>query len=204
MPSAPAAPTPPSSKVPKKKPKKKLTGRIAPRAPKIKTRARNYLTDRPSATAYYYWPPEGRGNRIVDEAEYKRIVELLLHLDFSTLDKAVGSSRRWLNEVGMGEGTEEGVVGRAFPTSLRAKGDAPGAATGANGDVANLTGLVRRKNPHRPLEGDSDQRARSPPEVPAGPAAEPPIKQINVLGSSLVRKKKKGAEAGVVAVPSSQ
>ncbi len=193
----PVAPTSPPPKVPKKKKKakKKLSGRIASRAPKIKTRARNYLVDRPTATAYYYWPSEGRGDKMVDEAGYKRIVELLLHLDFSTLDKAVGSSQRWLNEVGMGDGTEGAVVGRAvLSTSLRANGVAPSTASG---NVTNLTGLVRRKNPPRPSEAGSNQRPGSPPEVRDGPAAELPTKPVNVLGASLVRKKQKNGDGAV-------
>ncbi len=202
-PALPAAPASPPPKVPKKKKvKKKLSGRIASRAPRIKTRARNYLVDRPTTTAYYYWPSEGRGDKMVDEAGYKRIVELLLHLDFSTLDKAVGSSQRWLNEVGMGDSAEGGVVGRAvFPASLRANGVASGTASG---NVTNLTGLIRRKNPPRPSEADSNQRPGSPPEVRDGPAAEPPAKPVNILGASLVRKKKKDVENGDGAVPTSR
>ena len=199
----PAAPALPPPKVPKKKKaKKKLSGRIASRAPKIKTRARNYLVDRPTATAYYYWPSEGRGGKMVDEAGYKRIVELLLHLDFSTLDKAVGSSQRWLNEVGMGDNAEGGVVGRAaLPASLRANGVA---SSTASGNVTNLTGLVRRKNPPRHTEADSSQRPGSAPEVRGGPAAELPAKQVNVLGATLVRKKRKDVENGDGGVPPSQ
>ncbi|KAK4153666.1 histone acetylation protein-domain-containing protein [Chaetomidium leptoderma] len=180
-PASPTAHSSPPPKVAGKKAKKKLSGRIVPRAPKIKTQARSYLADRPTATAYYYWPPEARADKIVDEAEYKRIVELLLHLDFSTLDKAVGSSRRWLNEIGTGEGAEGDVVGKAvIPDPLRANGAAPNTASG---NVTNLTGLIRRKGVSQP---------GSTPEVLGGPTAVPPATtQVNVLGTNLVRKKKK-------------
>jgi regulator of Ty1 transposition protein 109 len=193
-PASPTTPTSPSSKNARarKKAKKKLSGRIIPRTPKIKTHARNYLTDRPTTTAYYYWPSEGRGDKMVDEAAYKRIVELLLHLDFSTLDKAVGSSHRWLNEVGMGDGTEYGVVGRAdLPDSPRVNGGAPAAS---NGTVTNLTGLIRRKKGPQSSGIDGGPNPSSPPKSLDGPAAGLAATEVNVLGASLVRKKRKDAE----------
>ncbi|KAH6847016.1 histone acetylation protein-domain-containing protein [Chaetomium sp. MPI-CAGE-AT-0009] len=187
---APASPTAPpsaSSKVAKKKTKKRLSGRIIPRTPKIKTHARSYLTNRPTVTAYYYWPPEARGDKLVEEAEYKRIVDLLLHLDFSTLDKTVGSSRRWLNEVGVGDGGEGDVVGKAaIPDSLRTNGTALG---GASGNVTNLTGLIRRKNAPVSSETGSSRQPDSATKGPTEPAA-----KVNVLSANLVRKRKKEAE----------
>ncbi len=185
-PRSPAVPTAQSSKAAKKK-KAKLSGSIIPRAPKIKTHARNYLDNRPTATAYYYWPLEGRGAKLVDDAEYKRIVELLLHLDFSTLDKAVGSSRRWLNEAGLGQGVEgDDVVGRAMPRdSLKANGSVVGVG---GGTVTNLTGLVRRKAGSQPSETSAGQQADSAPTTTGAPVA---TSNINILGASFVRTKKK-------------
>jgi regulator of Ty1 transposition protein 109 len=159
-----------------KKRKKRLKGAIIPREPKIKTHQRNYLLDRPTSTAYYYWPPEGRGERIVDEANYKRIVELLLHLDFETLDKACGSTSRWISEVGVGTkwGTE--VVGtRDVRVADSTVGDGKPAAT-----VNNLAGLIKRK---RTDNGPGEAAATS-----NGTQATAPV---NVLGAGLVRKKKK-------------
>jgi regulator of Ty1 transposition protein 109 len=199
---SPAAPSSPPSKVAKRKAKKKLTGRIVPRAPKVKTHARNHLVDRPTATAYYYWPSEGRGDRLVDEAGYKRIVELLLHLDFSTLEKAVGSSQRWLKEAGMGEGAEGVVVGRAaIYESLRANG---ATSSTPGGNVTNLTGLIRRKNVTRSSESDTSRQPDSVSNVSNGAPAEPSAtQQVNVLGANLVRKKKRDvADHGGAGVPS--
>lgn len=174
----------------KKKIKRKLTGPIIPREPQIKTRARNYLLDHPTSTAYYYWPSEGRGDKIADETEYKRIVELLLHLDFATLDKAAGSSRRWISELGAGPGSEqEMVTGKA--AVLEAVNGAPLSAQG--GGVTNLTGLVRRKNLSQPSGTDTSQESRATPQV-VGATESSASKQINVLGAGLVRKKKKETE----------
>jgi len=190
---APASPTAPASLSPKptkKKAKKKPSGRIIPRAPRVKTQARSYLADRPTATAYYFWPAEGRGDKLVEEAEYKRIVELLLHLDFSTLNKAVGSSRRWLNEVGIGDSAEGDIVGRAVvPASLRANGTAADTATGS---VTNLTGLIRRKNMSVSARSDAGRPSAPAANEQSGLAAEPATK-VNILGAGLVRKRKKEA-----------
>ncbi|KAL2265933.1 hypothetical protein VTJ83DRAFT_5285 [Remersonia thermophila] len=178
-----------------KKKQKKLTGPIIPRAPRIKTHVRNSLVNRPTMTAYYYWPPEGRGDKLVTEADYKRIMELLLHLDFSTIEKAVGSSRRWINEAGVGDDVVSNVdvVGKAaLSGSSAANGPADSTSSAA---VTNLTSLVRRKNAPRPSDHDIRQSA-----VPTEPAKEAPVvnasipQQVNILSGSLVRKRKGDAQ----------
>jgi regulator of Ty1 transposition protein 109 len=82
--------------------KKKLSGPIIPREPRIKTENKNYLLERPESTAYYIWKTEGRGQVIVEESDYKRVTELLLRLDFANLELATSSSSRWINEVRSG------------------------------------------------------------------------------------------------------
>ncbi|KND86697.1 Histone acetyltransferase [Tolypocladium ophioglossoides CBS 100239] len=160
------------SKADKKK-KKKLRGPIQPRQPRIKTEQRNYLLDRPTSSKHYYWPPQGRGERIVDEGDYKRIVELLLHLDFATLDKATGSTRRWVGEAGMGGRWGLEVTGTREPPSPAQNGKA---APGAGAPVNNLSGLVKRKRAETTENG-----------APAGHAGG----SVNVLDTGLVRKKPK-------------
>lgn len=184
--------TPPSrTKASKKKSKKKLSGPVVPRAPRIKTHARQYHLERPTTTAYYFWPLEGRGDKIVNESAYKRIVELLLHLDFSTLEKAVGSSQRWINEVGAGTGLDGEVVGRAtVPRTFEVNG-AP--VAGAGGTVANLTGLVRRKNSTQPSEIAT--KSDSAPQPAGSSNSDTATKPVNVLGANLVRKKKRDGES---------
>lgn len=155
-----------------------LRGRITARQPHVKTEQRNYLVDRPISTAYYYWPPEGRGRRIVDESDYKRAVELLLRLDYSTLEKGVASTRRWVNEVGMGTRWGLEVTGKrevaAPPTN------------GVAAAVNNLSGLVKRKRAADAADASS---------VPKPPAEEP-VNGLNVLGAGLVRKKRKDDTSG--------
>ncbi|OAA51458.1 histone H3-K56 acetyltransferase, RTT109 [Metarhizium rileyi] len=77
----------------------KLKGPIKPRQPRVKTEQRNHLLDIPSLSRYYYWPVQGRGSRVVNEKTYKRISDLVLHLDFSSVDRAVASSQRWTSEL---------------------------------------------------------------------------------------------------------
>jgi regulator of Ty1 transposition protein 109 len=149
----------------KRKRKKKLKGLIIPRQPKIKTEQRNYIPNRPDTTAFYHWPPEGRGEKIVDDSSYKRIVELLLHLDFATLEKACGSTARWIREVGIGMQWGREVVGTR---------ETPVPVTGQTqtSTVTNLgAGLIKRK---RPQNGSVDLGGQG---------------AVNVLGSGLVRKK---------------
>lgn len=148
----------------KKPKKKKLKGPIIPRQPRAKTAQRNYLLKQPAHTAYYSWDPAGRGEKIVSEKDYKRMVELLLHLDFATIEKAVGSTQRWVNETSIWGQWGYSVVGkRETPAATTAKVEENGQ------QVNNLTGLVKRKRT------DSG----------TGPS------EPNVLSAGLIRKKPK-------------
>lgn len=180
------------------KAKRRLRGPIKPRQPRIKTKQRNYLLDRPVSTAYYFWPHQGRGERIVDEADYKRIHELLLRLDFATLDKATGSTRRWLSEVGLGSRWGFDVTGtREMEAPAAGQKTEQGAAS-----VNNLSGLVKRKRSDTIVGGSaagvnvlSSGLVRKKPkpepeqETENGDGAHDP--PVNVLGEGLVRKKPK-------------
>lgn len=129
------------------KQKSRLKGRIIPRQPKIKTKVRNYSLDIPTSTPYYSWPLEGRGDKIVDDADYKRTIELLLHLDFATLEKAANSSKRWLEETEMWDADAYSVIGKLeTPTSATLQANEPSKI------INNLSGLVKRKRPD-PVKG---------------------------------------------------
>ncbi|KAK0716120.1 histone acetylation protein-domain-containing protein [Lasiosphaeris hirsuta] len=185
--------TPSKPKTTKKKDKKrKLTGPIIPRPPKVKTQQRNYIFNRPTTTAYYHWPPEGRGDKIVDESDFKRIVELLLHLDFSTLEKATASTRRWISEAAMGVKWGQEVTGKRIP--------APnfGLANGGARQVNNLSGMIRKKSvqagdgPGVNVLASGLVRKKVKAEELVSSLAEPaPAQGVNVLSAGLVRKKSK-------------
>lgn len=185
-----------TSKTEKEK-KKKLKGRITPRVPKVKKHQRNYLFKRPNTTAYYHWPTEGRGDLIVDEHDYKRVVELLLQLDFETLEKACSATKRWISEAGMGAKWGHEVVGRRVQTVTSATAD-----RGSAPPVNNLTGLVRKKKPAAIDSGAADVKTNGleDPSTENGTPATPsdavnPLvleaPKVNVLGAGLIRKKPK-------------
>lgn len=195
-----AASQPDAEKEPNKKEKekkKKLKGRIIPRVPKVKKHQRNYLFKRPNTTAYYHWPVEGRGELIVDEDDYKRVVELLLQLDFETLDKACRATKRWISEAGMGAKWGHEVVGRRVQTVTSAA-----SGKGSAAPVNNLTGLVRKKKPAAAApEAEATVNGLEDPFTEngtvtetAGDAVNPLVLEppkVNVLGAGLIRKKPK-------------
>ncbi|TDZ38227.1 Histone acetyltransferase [Colletotrichum spinosum] len=156
-------------KTEKKHKKKVKTGMVKTRLPRIKTQQRNYLLDKPVTSAYYYWPAEGRGRKIVDENGYKRCNELLLHLDFAKLEIATSSTRRWINEVGGGDAWCQEVIGKRESAPM----SAPNGASA--GEVNNLTGLIKRKR--------SESAVTEAPTAADG--------HVNVLGTGLIRKKPK-------------
>lgn len=116
--------------------KKTLSGPIKARLPRVKKHARNYVPNIPVTTPYYYWPPEGRGTRIVAEADYQRSIDLLTKLDFETLELATGSSKRWISEVGGGKKWALEVVGRRLLVPV-SRIQAPA--------INNMSGLIRKK-----------------------------------------------------------
>ncbi|CAN8096219.1 unnamed protein product [Discula destructiva] len=158
----------------KPKSKKTLHGPIHTRLPRFKKHARNYVPDIPTLTSYYYWPPEGRGTRIVAETDYKRSVDLLMKLDFETLEQAVRSSKRWISEVGGGQKWGLDMVGRRqLP--------APLAMPVAAASVNSMAGLVRKKQ--KPFALDKSN------EVTGTNGSLPAAQPITMLTA---RKKPKG------------
>jgi regulator of Ty1 transposition protein 109 len=161
------------------KKKKKLTGPIIPRRPRIKTENKNYLLDTPESTAYYVWRPEGRGQIIVDESDYKRITELLLRLDFATFELATSSSNRWINEV---RSNARGSMSDAWgQTVIGTNVVQVQAATGAAGVNTLTMGLVRKKR-----KGGLEESKITPV-----PATSNPAPQVNVLSAGMIKKKPK-------------
>ncbi|PMD21543.1 hypothetical protein NA56DRAFT_116165 [Hyaloscypha hepaticicola] len=161
------------------KKKKKLTGPIVPRQPRIKTENKNYLLERPETSPYYIWRPEGRGQIIVDESAYKRVTELLLRLDFANLELATSSSNRWINEVRSGAwGSMSEAWGQTVTGTKVVEARTQTAAAGVN----TLTmGLVRKKR-------------KDPPEEAKEPNTSTPLDtapKVNVLSAGMIRKKAK-------------
>ncbi|CAK7216835.1 hypothetical protein SCUCBS95973_002943 [Sporothrix curviconia] len=162
----------------KTKKRKVLRGYIVSRRPRPKTQQRNRLAALPANTPYYRWPAAGRGRLLVDDSDYKRINELLLQLDFSTLEKGVSSTRRWVQEASVGTGDwRMSVEGKqaAVGNAKAANGDAKAAAAA---EITDLSGLVKRKRAPSEADGKTGAQANG----------------VNVLSAGLVRKKQKSAE----------
>ncbi|KAK9780436.1 putative Histone acetylation protein-domain-containing protein [Seiridium cardinale] len=166
--SAPITPIKPRAK---KLKKKALKGRIIPRQPKVKTQQRARFP-KESETAYYYWPEEGRGQVVLDESGYTRAVELLLHLEFGTLEQAITSSTRWTKEVNFGKSWSLEIIGQCEPP-IRPTVSSTGKA------VNDLSSMIKKKRPAPDAIPDR-------PEVPTAEGA-----AVNTLGGSLIRKKAK-------------
>ncbi|KAH9909583.1 histone acetylation protein-domain-containing protein [Xylariomycetidae sp. FL2044] len=130
----------------KKPAKKALTGRIIPRKPHVKTHQRAQFPEA-IETPHYYWPESGRGQVVLSENSYKRAVELLLHLEFSTLESATASTARWTSEVNTGEDWALRIVGQQeIPAAV-----AGAAVNNSGGTVNNLSGMIKRKRKQPPV-----------------------------------------------------
>ncbi|OTB18724.1 hypothetical protein K445DRAFT_314583 [Daldinia sp. EC12] len=151
----------------KRKGKKVLSGPIIPRKPQIKTHQRDQFP-KEVETPYYFWPENGRGQVVLNDSSYNRAVELLLHLEFGTLEQGISSTARWTREVNMGENWALEIVGERAPV------DSP-ALSSTGGTVNNLSGVVRRK---RSADEATNETTSSLPAV-------------NTLGDGLIRKKAK-------------
>lgn len=89
-----------SLKLPKRSCKKrKLTGKIIPRRPKFKNKLAKPMQSHVDRRASSTNGIQASGQIVVDEAIYNRLMDFLLSLDFSRLDRAASSSKRWIEEV---------------------------------------------------------------------------------------------------------
>jgi len=159
--------------------RKKLSGPIIPRQPKIKSSSSN-LSSRSDKSSSKEWPEKGRGQIVLDHSSYTRVHDLLLRLDFSDVKAATASTRKWLGEVpaittpAADWGKEvTGAVSTADQTAVAGQ-----AATPTSGQVNDLSGMLVRKKRKK-----ADDEAQSPAVVNA-PA-------VNVLGAAMIRKKPK-------------
>ena len=165
----------------------RLTGPIIPRQPRIKSSASDVSkTSQPGDSPFYRWPGTARGQIVLDKHTYDRVHALLLRLDFSNNVLAGQSTKKWLSEVSVTAGATEGwgetITGRR--TEVAPNGAAAGqsmAPAASAGEVNDLsTSIVRKK--------------RKPESAPVGmalPELLDAAPAVNVLGSTMVRKKPK-------------
>ncbi|KAK6004698.1 hypothetical protein QM012_008560 [Aureobasidium pullulans] len=163
----------------KRKKQKKLTGPIIPRQPKIKSTSSN-LSSRLDKSYSKEWPEKGRGQILLDHASYTRVHDLLLRLDFSDINAATNSTRKWLGEVTAITAPTADWGKEVFGTHEVADKTAPaqGASTPVPGQVNDLSSMLVRK---KRKNVDDGPQAPAPAETPA----------VNVLGAGMIRKKPK-------------
>jgi len=161
-----------------RKAKKVLRGPIIARTPKIKKSA-SVLSNAslPEDTKYYHWPPTGRGSIIVVERDYKKAIDHLLKLDFSTVESAAASTSAWMAYLSSLIGAESTDDKRLIVVGQKEVKPATEAAE--NGAEAPKTNGVNVINV---LSVKKGKAAEEPPSAPSG---------VNVLGAGLVRKKPK-------------
>ncbi|KAH0361384.1 hypothetical protein KCU65_g8752, partial [Aureobasidium melanogenum] len=159
--------------------RKKLTGPIIPRQPRIKSTSSN-LSSQSFKSSTKEWPEKGRGQILLDHASYTRVHDLLLRLDFQDIGAATSSTRKWLGE----------VTAITAPTSdwgkelvgthevAEKKSIVEGASTSVPGQVNDLSSMLVRK---KRKNADDGAQAPTPTEAPA----------VNVLGAGMIRKKPK-------------
>lgn len=219
------APSSPSTNLPppppsKKKPHKHLplTGPIHPRCPRVKSSARIH-SNRPERTPYYSWPPGTRGTLVLAQKQYDRVHEILLRLDFASLEVAAASTNKWVSEAGVVAGlgaVDWGVcvVGIKKGVKVERGGEGQGGvnvlvAKRKIKNVDSTTGIFdktnasERRTPPPPSHVETAQptilgtnliRKKPKPKPEQSPAHTPPPTDqppINNLNSTLVRKKAK-------------
>ncbi|KAI5270793.1 hypothetical protein E4T47_05868 [Aureobasidium subglaciale] len=153
--------------------RKKLSGPIVPRQPKIKSSSSN-MSSRSDKTISKEWPEEGRGQIVLEHTSYTRVHDLLLRLDFSNADTATGSTRKWLAEVAaISNPTADwgkeitGSNQLAHPESIT-----------KSSQVNDIPGMLVRKK-----RKNTDDQVQAP--------AAPEASAVNILSASMIRKKPK-------------
>lgn len=159
---------------PKKRKRKPLTGLIVPRMPRLKggSSSLSGLSDLVNA--------ENPGDGVaISEEGYDKVMQTMLHLDFSTLQAAIRSTNRWIAEVASVCGLN-GDFGVEVTGISTAPAEIDPAVATLNGNTAegvnDLGGMVRKKR--------KVQEGQSQPIVEDRPA-------VNTLGGGLIRKKAK-------------
>ena len=130
----------------------------------------------PEKTRYYHWPATARGEVVLREKDYRRVNNLLIHLDYATEEIAAKSTKRWIDDVS--------VVGRVenWGHTVQGRKHVDVVTKDINSCATLLdTSLVRKKK----RRSDSVNKSLEPAGIVSEDFA------VNVLPVGLVRKKAK-------------
>ena len=207
----------------KSKKQKELRGPIIPRQPRIKSSSSSIststststssllsfgssslvkdTTNKPEQTEYYSWPKDSRGELLLSDKDYTRATEMLLRLDFSSLDCAISSFARWTQEISILARRStwgQKVIGKKkadnpITTTTTSAGNRtnvpktssmfhhhnniPVVTEGQPSSNNPSDDSLKRKIEHRDLYHQQHHQQQQQP--------------VNILGSGLVKKKKK-------------
>ncbi|GAB7360646.1 hypothetical protein MBLNU230_g0526t1 [Neophaeotheca triangularis] len=166
---------------PRKPSRKKLTGPIMARQPRLKMSSSSNLSAmvEPDSQA---GSGQGEGLMLTKEG-YDKAMQTMLHLDFANAEIAAVSSRKWVANVAS-------LCGVRGDWGIDVEGKAAlqeadiGATKSGEPVVNNLSGMVKRKRKiAEPVKSDGKQEIAVAPES-----------GVNVLAGSMIRKKEKATK----------
>jgi regulator of Ty1 transposition protein 109 len=166
--------------------RKKPTGPIVARLPRIKSTTQVLKSKFPEQTQYFAWPVGTRGGLVLEDKDYSKAVEILLDLDFSDRHVATQSTKTWIDQVKVLGGLRgewgQRIVGMK---TYHVAGPAMNGMASSGAMTVNVLGVKRKKAPldTAPTVDEEDVKRVKVEPSEAG--------QINVLGAGLVRKKPK-------------
>ncbi|KAF2232849.1 hypothetical protein EV356DRAFT_504860 [Viridothelium virens] len=185
VPSQPTTATPPSQRSvgAGRRKEQKLTGVIHPRLPRLRSSISDSKTEK---STYYYWPRESRGEIVLDEKGYERAHNLLLQLDFISLNVATSSTEKWIEEVGAIAGRPGGwdkpVIGTAVePNAPEVSTESMSSSTGQSHVGAHI----------KTLDMATIKKKRKPTDVGNTSGDTANESQVKDIPISSIRKKPK-------------
>ncbi|KAF2140209.1 uncharacterized protein K452DRAFT_327616 [Aplosporella prunicola CBS 121167] len=176
----------------------RLTGPIVPRVPRIKSGSSKSPDKLPPVESRYYaWPASSRGQIVLEEKDYKRATDLLLHQNYANREMAVVSTKKWIDEASVLGCTQR------WGMAITGRKAAPAVETNGNGGVNMLNASMLRKKRKPEGEESAPKTAEAVNTLPAGlvrkkakateesPSAAGSAEGVNVLGAGLIRRKPK-------------
>jgi regulator of Ty1 transposition protein 109 len=165
--------------------RKKPTGPIVARLPRIKSTTQVLKSKFPEQTQYFVWSAGTRGGLVLEDKDYSKAVEVLLDLDFSDRRVATQSTKTWIDQVKVLGGVHrewgETIVGMK---THQVVAPATNGIASRGATTVNVLGVKRKQATLEaaPALDEDVQRVKIEPSE-AG--------RVNVLGAGLVRKKPK-------------
>jgi len=128
----------------------------------------------------FHWPEAGRGYTVLSETDYKTAVDFLLTLDFDNEEESIASTKAWAEE--LASITGQLSVGKL----VEGRSTSTGQSASQTSQATNLMdgGLVRKRK-----KDDQGQDTSKTGDI--SQATSVPVQEVNVLGTNLIRKKKK-------------